>query len=57
VPDSLVINGAGRFICSMAVPARPVNCSDIDDQDLLGILGKDLIGIPTRLRVVNVGYD
>ncbi|GFF89284.1 hypothetical protein IFM60648_08676 [Aspergillus lentulus] len=26
VPDSLLINGVGHFNCSMAVPARPVDC-------------------------------
>lgn len=55
VPDSLLINGAGRFICSMAVPARPVECEDISEEEMPGLLGANLL-IPTRLRVVNVGY-
>ncbi|KAK2812232.1 hypothetical protein FQN50_001590 [Emmonsiellopsis sp. PD_5] len=52
VPDSLLINGAGHFDCSNAVPARPVDCSKngyltphlpIDSTD------------PYRVRVVNTG--
>ncbi|KAH8802980.1 multicopper oxidase family protein [Xylogone sp. PMI_703] len=54
-PDSLLINGAGKFICSMAVPANPVECTDIPDEQLRGILGRHLIDVPTRLRIVNVG--
>ncbi|KAF4947150.1 hypothetical protein FGADI_10606 [Fusarium gaditjirri] len=53
VPDSLLINGQGRFNCSMAVPARPVACSQVQFGDL-----KPLI-MPgqkkARLRVVNTG--
>jgi hypothetical protein len=56
VPDSLLVNGAGKFICSMAVPARPVDCVDIQDEDVLAILGRDDRMRPIRLRVVNVGY-
>lgn len=56
VPDSLLVNGAGKFICSMAVPARPVDCVDISDENVLSILGYDDRTGPIRLRVVNVGY-
>jgi hypothetical protein len=38
----------------MAVPANPVECIDIPNDQLRGILGQYLIGVPTRLRVVNV---
>ncbi|KAE8443035.1 hypothetical protein EG329_002429 [Mollisiaceae sp. DMI_Dod_QoI] len=55
VPDSLLINGAGKFVCSMAVPARPVECLDIKDEDMTGILGTTKLRKPTRLRLVNVG--
>lgn len=50
VPDSLLINGAGRFNCSMAAPARPLQCMQkpiprlrVDDPR------------PVRFRIVNVG--
>ncbi|CZR68894.1 related to multicopper oxidase [Phialocephala subalpina] len=55
VPDSLLVNGAGKFICSMAVPARPVECVDIEDKDMTSILGAKTLTKPTRLRLVNVG--
>ncbi|KAF4633335.1 hypothetical protein G7Y89_g4775 [Cudoniella acicularis] len=55
VPDSLLINGKGRFLCSMAVPARPVECIDILAQDTLGIFPASSQVPPTRLRIVNVG--
>ncbi|TVY84216.1 Oxidoreductase ptaE [Lachnellula suecica] len=55
VPDSLLINGAGKFICSMQVPARPLDCVNIPDEDLRSILGHDDRMEPVRLRVVNVG--
>ncbi|TVY35010.1 Oxidoreductase [Lachnellula occidentalis] len=55
VPDSLLVNGAGKFICSMAVPARPVDCVDIRDENVLSILGHDERTGPIRLRVINVG--
>lgn len=53
VPDSLHINGHGRFICSMAVPARPVDCRDKALADMKPIFRK--MANQTRLRVVNVG--
>ncbi|KAF9770267.1 hypothetical protein IL306_012217 [Fusarium sp. DS 682] len=54
VPDSLLVNGRGHFICSMAVPARPVVCSQVGISDLKPLLasaGKK----KTRLRIVNTG--
>ncbi|KAJ5921077.1 hypothetical protein N7466_009403 [Penicillium verhagenii] len=52
VPDSLLINGAGHFECSMAVPARPVDCNEKH-------VSLSYFDIPTdtsyRLRVVNTG--
>ncbi|KAF7595299.1 hypothetical protein BBP40_006548 [Aspergillus hancockii] len=51
VPDSLLINGMGHFDCSMALPARPVNC--IDKQNNLSYLAD--ISSAYRLRVVNTG--
>lgn len=55
VPDSLLVNGAGKFICSMAVPARPVECVDIEDKDMAGILGTTKLEKSVRFRLVNVG--
>ncbi|GKU06594.1 multicopper oxidase family protein [Fusarium langsethiae] len=54
VPDSLLLNGQGRFNCSMAVPARPVTCSQVTRHRLKPLL-KPVIGKSTRLRVVNTG--
>ncbi|KAJ5684883.1 uncharacterized protein N7477_001228 [Penicillium maclennaniae] len=52
VPDSLLINGVGSYNCSMAVPARPVDC--VEQHSNLTYLHTD---VPTvfRLRVVNTG--
>ncbi|KAF5987570.1 putative multicopper oxidase [Fusarium bulbicola] len=54
VPDSLLVNGQGRFNCSMAVPARPVSCSQVQLNDLkpLIISGSQK---KARLGVVNTG--
>ncbi|KAK2810641.1 hypothetical protein FQN49_008520, partial [Arthroderma sp. PD_2] len=52
VPDSLLINGAGSFNCSMALPARPLDCVDS------GYPSPELLfdsGISHRVRLVNVG--
>lgn len=54
VPDSLLVNGRGRFNCSMAVPARPVVCSQIAVHGLAPLFN------PSRekamqLRFVNTG--
>ncbi|KAB8071973.1 multicopper oxidase-domain-containing protein [Aspergillus leporis] len=50
VPDSLLINGVGHFHCSMAVPARPVDC--IEQQTTLAYLAAissaSQANIPTR---------
>jgi FtsP/CotA-like multicopper oxidase with cupredoxin domain len=52
VPDSLLINGMGRFDCDMAVVARPVECEQVVE----GAMGDILSGrVPTRLRLINVG--
>ena len=51
----MLINGAGRFICSMAVPARPLECVDILEENMLGLLSEMSLGLPIRLRLVNVG--
>lgn len=49
-PDSILINGRGQFNCSLAVKARPLNCSQIQKPslDLRG-------GGRIRLRVINTG--
>ena len=53
VPDSLLVNGRGRFNCSMAVPARPVECSWLGGNDLPPLIhGRP---IASRLRLINVG--
>lgn len=54
VPDSLLINGVGSFICSMAIPARPVEC-EAKDEGSLGLLDTTSERKSIRLRVVNVG--
>ena len=53
VPDLLLVNGQGRFDCSMAVPARAVNCSQVARAELEPLF-KSLSGT-MRLRVVNTG--
>ncbi|KAG0650862.1 Diphenol oxidase 1 [Hyphodiscus hymeniophilus] len=50
VPDSLLLNGVGKFSCSMAVPARPVECVEQPEQ-ALGLQARGT----TRIRIVNVG--
>lgn len=52
VPDSILINGVGRYDCSLAVPARPVECMQLSEAMVGEILQK---GVKTRLRLVNVG--
>ncbi|KAH8662377.1 multicopper oxidase-domain-containing protein [Xylariales sp. PMI_506] len=54
VPDSLVINGAGRFDCAKAVPARPVQCAGTAEADW-GVILPNSTAPVTRLRLVNVG--
>ncbi|KAL5358001.1 multicopper oxidase-domain-containing protein [Aspergillus floccosus] len=51
VPDSLLINGLGQFNCSMAVPARPVDCVH-HPMNLSQTLPTDGV---YKLRVVNTG--
>ncbi|KKK21921.1 hypothetical protein AOCH_000182 [Aspergillus ochraceoroseus] len=51
VPDSLVLNGIGYFNCSMAVPARPLDCID-SPINLSRVLPTDAV---CRVRVVNTG--
>ncbi|RBR21890.1 uncharacterized protein FIESC28_04733 [Fusarium coffeatum] len=53
VPDSLLANGRGRFNCSMAVPARPVNCSQVMLDELRPLFKS--LSDSMRLRVVNTG--
>ncbi|KAJ5091272.1 hypothetical protein NUU61_006142 [Penicillium alfredii] len=52
VPDSLLINGAGHFDCSMAVPARPVDCINQQLNPSFLDLDRDTT---YRIRVVNTG--
>ncbi|KAL2672296.1 hypothetical protein Neosp_012998 [[Neocosmospora] mangrovei] len=54
VPDSLLVNGRGRFNCSMAVPARPVVCSQIEAHEPVPLLNPSREKT-TRLRFVNTG--
>ncbi|KAJ9133693.1 Multicopper oxidase [Pleurostoma richardsiae] len=53
VPDSLLVNGWGRFDCTMAVPARPLQCSQLEEHDIQPLLSSPLA--TSRLRLVNVG--
>ncbi|KAH7400450.1 multicopper oxidase family protein [Cadophora sp. MPI-SDFR-AT-0126] len=55
VPDSLLVNGFGKFVCSMAVPARPVECVDRMKGEVLSLFGSPDNRAPVRLRFVNVG--
>jgi len=53
VPDSMVINGLGSYNCSLAVPARPVDCLQLDEEQTPGTLID-----PTRryrYRIINTG--
>ncbi|KAJ9209949.1 CAZyme family AA1 [Paecilomyces variotii] len=51
VPDSLLVNGLGRYNCSMAVPARPVDCNGNRSLPYLDLDPS----ITYRIRVVNTG--
>ncbi|KAL6825782.1 multicopper oxidase [Trichoderma sp. SZMC 28015] len=53
VPDSMVINGRGRYDCSMAVPARPVQCKTTSLSNFPPIIRRSTG--ETLLRVVNTG--
>ncbi|GLI79669.1 hypothetical protein PoHVEF18_008008 [Penicillium ochrochloron] len=52
VPDSLLVNGVGHFECSMAVPARPVDCIETLANTSFLDLDPDTA---YRIRVVNTG--
>ncbi|KAF5008765.1 hypothetical protein FDECE_5003 [Fusarium decemcellulare] len=54
VPDSLLVNGRGRFNCSMAIPARPITCSQIAPNELKPLF-PPLNNALMRLRLVNTG--
>ena len=54
VPDSLVINGQGRYDCSLAVPARPITCNQLQASSLKPLLARKS-NVSTRLRLVNTG--
>ncbi|PWY90011.1 laccase [Aspergillus heteromorphus CBS 117.55] len=51
VPDSLLVNGRGQFDCSMAAPARPVDCTG-QKMDLSFL---DTQHSTSRIRIVNTG--
>ncbi|KAJ5625031.1 multicopper oxidase-domain-containing protein [Penicillium lagena] len=52
VPDSLLVNGVGHFDCSMAVPARPLDCvTQWVNSSFLDLEP----GPKYRIRVVNTG--
>lgn len=53
VPESLQINGHGRFDCAMEMPAMPLNCTDMAVHDMIPVLRRK--ATKTRLRLVNVG--
>lgn len=54
VPDSLVLNGQGRFNCSMAMPSRPLECIEQKPTDLLPLFA-NRAQRPVKLRIVNTG--
>ncbi|KAK3940215.1 multicopper oxidase-domain-containing protein [Diplogelasinospora grovesii] len=53
VPDSLLINGKGRYDCSLAVPARPVDCTAVPD--LILDTADPEKAERTRWRIINTG--
>ncbi|KAK8050406.1 ferro-O2-oxidoreductase [Apiospora phragmitis] len=63
VPDSLLINGVGRFDCSSAMPGRPVDCTtptrtEEEEEETFGYLLPATMATDTtttRLRLINVG--
>ncbi|KEF56330.1 uncharacterized protein A1O9_07911 [Exophiala aquamarina CBS 119918] len=55
VPDSILINGKGIFDCSMAVTARPVECSSVESNHFLPIFDRHAREGNVRLRIVNAG--
>ena len=54
VPDSLLVNGKGNFACTLAVPARPVECTPQEERRDLPLLRLEG-GKRYRLRLVNTG--
>ncbi|KUJ20809.1 uncharacterized protein LY89DRAFT_611217 [Mollisia scopiformis] len=48
-PDSMLLNGKGKFECSMAVRARPLDCKEVAMPKL------QMNGRRTRLRIINTG--
>ncbi|PYH92531.1 hypothetical protein BO71DRAFT_456948 [Aspergillus ellipticus CBS 707.79] len=52
VPDSFLVNGVGHFNCSMAVPARPLDC--VGQKMDLSYLNIDK-HTHSRIRIVNTG--
>lgn len=53
VPDSLLVNGKGVYDCAMAVPARPVDCQQVQEPNVPKLSFE--VGKRYRLRVVNHG--
>lgn len=51
VPDSVLVNGQGRFNCSDAVPARPLDCQTIAKPSAIRLDAQKR----SLLRIVNVG--
>ncbi|KAF4459766.1 hypothetical protein FALBO_13472 [Fusarium albosuccineum] len=54
VPDSLLVNGRGRLNCSMAIPARPIVCSQIAVNELKPLFPPSNNAL-MRLRLINTG--
>lgn len=53
VPDSLLVNGVGRYKCSDAVPARPIDCKPPSMSKIPSLrLGRSK---PSLVRLVNTG--
>jgi hypothetical protein len=53
VPDAFLINGVGRFNCSGATIARPVDCIEQPIDTSFLKMDSDTA---YRIRVVNTGY-
>lgn len=55
VPDSILVNGRGRYNCPMAIPVHhPVQCNQVEAQDMLPLFQLKP-SKRTKLRVVHVG--
>ncbi|KAI8608695.1 Cupredoxin [Chytriomyces sp. MP71] len=55
LPDSLLVNGVGRFQCDMMPAARELECNELVATQIRGLFGDAPDSSRIRLRVINVG--